>query len=419
MPLPTVRRIVSDGLYLIPGTKGAVGLYSVYRKMYRTAVYAYRLRRSSDDAEIDIGFVGKLADNALSLAFCGAGDGFITTMYCHKSSGINWSIATASLQPKIINAGALVVSATGYPEIGFDGANDYFAATLPASTTYQFVFGSWCDAQSYQVTSQSSGTTRFPSGATTLGLRCSEFAYFPVGDRSTYVANLKSLYMSDLDSTDIYRGMFSSAGAKTLTLTAGVGHGVTYIDKSGTQTGVSYSRTVDAYDWFVMRATDPTKITTMDWHTKTLFGQIYAGGFAKLTALTTFHCYANQITGSIPSLTTNTALNILYFHANQLTGSIPSLTTNTALSTFSCYTNQITGYDGGNWPVTLGTFEAPNNLLSAAGVNALLAGLVAGGKNSGTRSYKSDGTGNAAPTGQGIPDKAYAQTTLVWTVLTN
>ena len=49
-------------------------------------------------------------------------------------------------------------------------------------------------------------------------------------------------------------------------------------------------------------------------------------------ALTMFHCYGNQLTGAIPSLSANTALTIVYFNNNQLTGAIPSLSANTALT---------------------------------------------------------------------------------------
>ena len=136
------------------------------------------------------------------------------------------------------------------------------------------------------------------------------------------------------------------------------------------------------------------------------------------TALTVFCCYSNQLTGSIPSLTTNTALTVFYCQYNQLTGSIPSLTTNTALTQFYCYSNQLTSWTGGTVSATLGDFQAQNNLLTGAAVNAILAAFVAAGRTTGTRVLNLGGTGNAAPTGAGITDKA----TLVsrgWTVTTN
>lgn len=136
------------------------------------------------------------------------------------------------------------------------------------------------------------------------------------------------------------------------------------------------------------------------------------------TALVGFNCGVNQLTGSIPSLTTNTALTSFQCYTNQLTGSIPSFTANTSLITFHCYSNQLTDFAGGSVSATFGDFQAHNNLLSASAVNAILAAFVAAGRNSGTRILNLGGTGNAAPTGQGLTDKA----TLVsrgWTVTTN
>jgi Leucine-rich repeat (LRR) protein len=61
------------------------------------------------------------------------------------------------------------------------------------------------------------------------------------------------------------------------------------------------------------------------------------------TALQNFYCYSNQLTGSIPDLSSNTALQYFYCYSNQLTGSIPDLSSNTALQYFYCYSNQLTG----------------------------------------------------------------------------
>jgi Leucine-rich repeat (LRR) protein len=134
------------------------------------------------------------------------------------------------------------------------------------------------------------------------------------------------------------------------------------------------------------------------------------------TALLQFYCYGNQLTGSIPALTANTALQLFYCYNNQLTGSIPALTANTALQVFQCYGNQLTGYAGGGVSNTLSTFSASTNQLPAAAINAILADFVAAGRAGGALTL--NGTGNAAPTGQGLTDKA-TLAGLGWTVTTN
>ena len=136
------------------------------------------------------------------------------------------------------------------------------------------------------------------------------------------------------------------------------------------------------------------------------------------TALAYFSCDSNQLTGSIPSLTTNTALAYFSCYVNQLTGSIPSLTTNTALAYFYCHDNQLTDFAGGTVSGTLDDFRAQNNLLTETAVNAILAAFVAANRTTGTRVLNLGGTGNAAPTGQGITDKATLQSR-GWTVTTN
>ncbi len=159
-----------------------------------------------------------------------------------------------------------------------------------------------------------------------------------------------------------------------------------------------------------------TALTQFHCATNQLTGSIPS--LATNTALTVFYCYANQLTGSIPSLAANTALTQFYCYTNQLTGSIPSLATNTALAVFVCATNQLTGYTGGGVSITLGDFQAQNNLLTQAAVDAILADFVAANKTTGTRLLNLGGTGNATPSATGLTDKA----TLVsrgWTVTTN
>jgi hypothetical protein len=68
---------------------------------------AIRVRRSSDNAEQDIGFVGNNLDTASLLTFCGAGNGFVTTWYDQSGNARNATQTTAINQPRIVNAGVL------------------------------------------------------------------------------------------------------------------------------------------------------------------------------------------------------------------------------------------------------------------------------------------------------------------------
>ena len=132
----------------------------------------------------------------------------------------------------------------------------------------------------------------------------------------------------------------------------------------------------------------------------------------------------NNFSGSIPNLSNNVNLQDAWFNHCFFTGAIPNLSNCTSLKQFSC-TNQkgvtkLTSFAGGSVSNTLGDFKASNNQLNSTAVNAILAAFVAAGRTSasGTCILNLGGSGNAAPTGQGLTDKA----TLVsrgWTVTTN
>jgi Leucine-rich repeat (LRR) protein len=159
-----------------------------------------------------------------------------------------------------------------------------------------------------------------------------------------------------------------------------------------------------------------TKLVDFYCHANQLTGPIPS--LSALTNLQNFYCYTNQLTGSIPSLIGLSSLQVFYCFNNQLTGSIPSLSGLSNLQQFACSENQITGFDGGSVSNTLGAFYAQNNQLTSAVVNAILAAFVAANKTTGTRILNLGGTGNAAPTGQGITDKATLDSR-GWTVIIN
>jgi len=136
------------------------------------------------------------------------------------------------------------------------------------------------------------------------------------------------------------------------------------------------------------------------------------------TSIRFFNCRANQLSGTIPTLTLYPNLVEFNCGENLLTGTIPSLSACTNLETFSCNTNQLTEFAGGNVSNKLGTFNAQINQLTQSAINAILAAFVAANKTTGTRVLNLGGTGNAAPSGQGLTDKA-TLITRGWTVTTN
>lgn len=99
-----------------------------------------RVRRSSDNAEADIGAASGVLDETALLAHCGAGDGYLVKVYEQSghASAVDWGQATAGLQPKIVNSGA-VVKVDGYPAFNVSSATIHMAAetwaTRPSNAT--------------------------------------------------------------------------------------------------------------------------------------------------------------------------------------------------------------------------------------------------------------------------------------------
>lgn len=82
---------------------------------------AIRVRRSSDNAEQDIGFTANALDSSSLLTFVSSGDGFVTTAY-NQTGGTNFTQTTANNQPKIVSSGSLITDPNnGLAAMDFDG----------------------------------------------------------------------------------------------------------------------------------------------------------------------------------------------------------------------------------------------------------------------------------------------------------
>ena len=106
---------------------GATAYYSLRKFTEAETLNAIRVRRSSDDAEQDIGFDsnGDLDTTAL-LAFVGTGgtdNGFVSKWYDQSGNGNDATNATASEQPLIVSGGTLVEE-NGKAAILPDGVDD-------------------------------------------------------------------------------------------------------------------------------------------------------------------------------------------------------------------------------------------------------------------------------------------------------
>jgi hypothetical protein len=127
--------------FLLDTYPGALGAYS-FRKLSSTySGNCIRVRRSSDNAEQNIGFVNNVLDTASLLTFVGVGNGFITIWYDQSGNGYNVSQAAGVQQPTIVSIGVLN-TLNSKPVAYFDGSNDWlnsnniFSGAFPNSSIF-------------------------------------------------------------------------------------------------------------------------------------------------------------------------------------------------------------------------------------------------------------------------------------------
>lgn len=105
--------LATNGIVQSGGTPLILDIYNgsafafSLRKLKSTATNSIRVRRSSDNAEQDIGFSGNDLDTSSLLSFVGSGNGFITTLYDQSGNNKNATQTTASYQAQIVTSGVV------------------------------------------------------------------------------------------------------------------------------------------------------------------------------------------------------------------------------------------------------------------------------------------------------------------------
>jgi hypothetical protein len=139
----------------------AATAYSVRKLRTAYTGNCIRVRRSSDNAEQNIGFVNNELDTTSLLSFVGAGNGFVTTWYDQSGNNNNGIQTTAANQPQIVNAGSLLIENTK-PRLAFDGTNDSFNITnIVYNTTHYQSFVGKRDASGRRLLALASTTNAY------------------------------------------------------------------------------------------------------------------------------------------------------------------------------------------------------------------------------------------------------------------
>ena len=116
---------------LLDTYSGAAAAYSLRKLRTAYTGNCIRVRRSSDNTELNIGFVSNVLDTASLITFVGSGDGFVTTWYDQSGNSNNANQSTAGLQPTIVESGILL-TVNSKPNIKF---YDIFTHNLRLTST--------------------------------------------------------------------------------------------------------------------------------------------------------------------------------------------------------------------------------------------------------------------------------------------
>lgn len=137
--------IISSGISqftsgLLDTYTGAAAAYSLRRLSIAYTGSAIRVRRASDNTELDIGFNGENLNTAALTSFCSGTNGFVKTWYDQSGNGRHETQTVSSQQPKIYDsiAGVVINPDNNKPSIFLDGADDGFSVNLSMPSLQRF-----------------------------------------------------------------------------------------------------------------------------------------------------------------------------------------------------------------------------------------------------------------------------------------
>ena len=116
-----MNRVVAPS-YLLDSYGGASAAYSLRKLSSTYSGNCIRVRRFSDNAEQNIGFVNNILDTASLLSFAGTSSVLVTTWYDQSGNSRNAVQTSALSQPKIVDVGNLNLM-NGKPSLKFDSYN--------------------------------------------------------------------------------------------------------------------------------------------------------------------------------------------------------------------------------------------------------------------------------------------------------
>jgi len=106
--------------------------------------YCIEVRRSSDNATMNIGFTNDVIDIAALSAFVGSNAGFVKTWYDQSGNGNNATQTTATTQPQIYTP-SVIYTQRSKPSIFFNGSKTLEITSRPFTGATQLTFLACCN----------------------------------------------------------------------------------------------------------------------------------------------------------------------------------------------------------------------------------------------------------------------------------
>jgi hypothetical protein len=224
--------VVPPSTYLLDQFPGATLGYSVRKLRDAYTGFAFEVRRDSDNATTNIGFVGEDLDTAALTTFLGLDKGFITKWYNQAASPVANSDlvqTTALLQPLIGVSGgqyyifwesvrATKMNTSASPSllvISPTGVFSTFAMAIPTVTTVDGIL-----FQQDQATTRIGQFTRFNGDATSMSVAFGTTGGFAIDVGPTYTANTSYVH-SVLRPTTSLEVFLNGASNGTTTVSGG------------------------------------------------------------------------------------------------------------------------------------------------------------------------------------------------------
>ena len=158
-PFTFLKAAAAAGTLLLDVYPGAKRAYSVRKLSSTYSGSALRVRRSSDNAEQNIGFVGNDLDTAALTTFVGANNGFVTTWYDQSGNAENATQSTAATQSTIVSAGTIYTAGTKPAIYASSGRSFMEFTTFSTNQVAQLLVGKKASSTNDKLTGFSGNAT--------------------------------------------------------------------------------------------------------------------------------------------------------------------------------------------------------------------------------------------------------------------